>query len=295
MAKKFNEMYTELKAKVYNQAKYALVVAAAGNNAVNVAAILQPNGKVDGTTTQYNVQRRKRPGVNTVANATAGTTSAALAALDQFSIIDWDTVEVATGVLKSVGFKEQLGDDFDYSNSPKHQSDMQWIIGEQAEQRRKDIIALFDTFGETAAVLPDYTAGDTVVYKAINDEITALSTLDDEYKSGVDRSEFIIVVSQEIATELTLELGTAFQQEAPIAQTGFTSSMSIGGTPIIVETGLTGREVYMYDAEAIIVRATQIEKAVNIDLGLTAYTGKFFWDVMAVADTARVKQFKKTP
>lgn len=83
-SKKFNVIYQRVKETVYSQPALALTVLAAANSAATFTPVLSPNG-VTATTSSYTLQRKKRPAVNTVANATAGTTAAALAALDQFS------------------------------------------------------------------------------------------------------------------------------------------------------------------------------------------------------------------
>lgn len=88
MAKTFNQVYLESNEQVYSKAVNALTLLAKSVPGVSFSPVLAPNGKVDGTTSKYNVQRRKRPSVNTVANVKTGSTAAALAALDQFTITD---------------------------------------------------------------------------------------------------------------------------------------------------------------------------------------------------------------
>lgn len=87
MAKKFLDLFQETKEQVYSDAALAIVLLASLNSVATFSPVLAPNG-AKGTTSQYTLQRRKRPSVNTVANANAGTTAAALAALDQFSKAD---------------------------------------------------------------------------------------------------------------------------------------------------------------------------------------------------------------
>ena len=87
MAKTFLNLFKEVNEQVYSSASQALTVLAAANSSVEFTPNLAPNGAA-GTTSQYTVQRRKRPTVNTVANANTGTTSSALAALDQLTQVD---------------------------------------------------------------------------------------------------------------------------------------------------------------------------------------------------------------
>lgn len=88
MAKLFNEAYMEANQAVYSNEVNALILLAKNVPGVKFQPVFAPNGKADRTTSQYNIQRRKRPAVNTVADANLGGTNAALAALDQFTITD---------------------------------------------------------------------------------------------------------------------------------------------------------------------------------------------------------------
>lgn len=287
--KLFNQVYIESKEQVYSKAVNALTLMAKGVSGVEFTPVLAPNGKVDATTTKYNVQRRKRPTVNAVANPNTGSTAAALAVLDTFAKTDWETLEVATGKLMSVGFNETIADDFDFSNSPQHSRDMLYQVGEIAAERHKDILALLDTATATGSALPAYVAKETKVWDAIGDEVIRLAAIDDKFKDVQGLSDFYIVTSNTVAKELAKEMGTAFTQEAAIAQTGFTSGKSINGTPVIVDARLQGREVYVAHNEAIAFGKQEI-KNIAVDLGITQYTGAAFFDIMAIIDTARVSK-----
>ncbi len=107
-------------------------------------------------------------------------------------------------------------------------------------------------------------------------------------------SDFIAVVSPTVARELSKEMGTTFNSEAPIAQTGFTSGMSINGTPVIVEPRFTGREVVILHKEALAFNSEPFKKDVAVDLGLTEFTGEFFYDVMSIVDAKRIIQIAAT-
>lgn len=289
MAKTFNDIIVEAKNEVYSKKVNALVIAAHNVPGVDFSPVLSPNGKTDGTTSQYTVQRRKRPAVNTVADVNTGTTASALAALDQFTISDWESLPVATGALRSVGFKELINDDFDFSNSPRHARDIMYQTGEVAAQRHKDILTLLGTATATGGALPAYADGSTAVWDSISDEVIKLSQVDDAFMDVQHISDFYIVTSNTVAKELSKEMGTVFNQEAPIAQTGFKTGMSINGTPVIVDTRLTGREVYIAHNQAIAFGKMPV-KNVKVDLGLVAFTGEFFYDVMVIVDKARVKK-----
>lgn len=291
MAKKFNIIFKRVKESVYSSEQQALTVLAAANSVVALDPILAPNGKVDGTTPKFTVQRKKRPTVNTVAKAQTGATADALAALDQFSKVEWESLEIATGVLRSVGVKATINDSFDADNNNLHDNDAMYMMGEVAEQRKADLLALMETFTASGAALPAYAKGDTLVWDAIADEVITLAQKTDEFKAKTSRQDYVIVVSPKVAKELAKEYGTVFNQEAPIANTGFTSRNSINGTPVIVEESLAGREVYVFHKDALAFKSEMIEKEIAIDLGLTEYTGVFFYDVQAVIDSARAVKF----
>lgn len=293
MAKKFNDIYKESKAKVYSKAVNALVIASKGVPGIIFDPMLSPNGKVDDTTSKYTIQRRKRPSVNTVVDPNTGSTKASLDSLDQFSKPEYDALEVATGILRSVGFRGTFNDDYDYSNSPAHKRDMEYQVGEVAAQRHKDILAELAKATPSGTTLPAYTKGDTLVWDAISDEVIRLAAKDDEFMDVQDISDFYIVTSRKVAKELAKEMGTAFNQEASIAQSGFTSSMSVNGTPVIVDARLTGREVYVAHNQAIAFGKQEVFTR-TVNLGLSDYYGAFFYDILVTVDKARVSKIATT-
>ncbi len=88
--KKFNEVYKLHKETAYAGLSTALVLGASLNSAVDFSPVLAPNGAVDSgaATAEYTVQRAKRVKAKAIANPNAGTTAAALAALDTFTKVD---------------------------------------------------------------------------------------------------------------------------------------------------------------------------------------------------------------
>ncbi len=292
MAKTFNQIILDAKETVYSAEANVLTVLAKANPMVTFQPQLMPNGvKAEG---KYLVQRRKRPSVNTVANAKVGTTAAALAALDQFSEGDWETVEVLTGVLKSVGFKHKFEDSYDFSSNDQHAKDALYQVGEIAAERKKALNTLLLSATHSGAALPAYAKDEVHVWDAISAEIVKLAQVDDEFKDVQGVADFITVVSPTVARELSKEMGTTFNSEAPIANTGLTSGKSINGTPVIVDSTLVKGSVYIIHNEAIGFKSVLIDKDIDIDLGLVEFTGKFFYDVMAVVDAARVSKIAAT-
>lgn len=293
MAKTFNNIYKEAKQKVYTSPSTVLTLLAKQNSQVEFAPILAPNGGTDLTlTTKYTIQRRKRNTIKTVANANVGSTASALAVLDSFSKIDWDTEEIATGVLKSIGFKKTFNDDYDFSSNPMHSRDLEYIMGEIESQRHKDLIALLKTDApKTGAALAAFTAGDTKVWDDLAGQVDTLSKVDDAFKDISALTDFVIITTNEVARELSKEMGTVFNQEAAIAQTGFKTGMQVNGTPVIIDARLTGRDAIVLHKEALAFRAAPIDKSINVDLGIAEFTGRVFYDVMASIDKSRMAQF----
>lgn len=292
MAKTFNNIYTEAKTKVYGSPSNFLTIMALNNTAVEFTPVLAPNGGTDlSATTKYTVQRRKRPSVKAVANANAGTTAAALAVLDSFSKPEWDSLDIATGALKSVGFKKTFKDDYDFSSNPLHAKDMQYQVGEIAVQRHKDILTLLQTATKTGADLPAFAKGDTAVWNAIAAEVDKLAKIEDEFADISALDDFVIITTNEVARELTGEMGTVFNQEAPIAQTGFKSKMNVNGTPTIVDARLAGRECIIMHKNSIGFKSDAVKKDIKVDLGITEFTGVAFFDISAIVDKSRIAKF----
>lgn len=289
--KTLNTIISETNTKVYTNPAYYNVMRAKMNSAAAFTPILAPNGKVDGTTTKYTLQRLKRPKVATVADVNAGTFKSATDALDQFSVKDWETLDVATGVLRSVGFKETINDNFDISNSDYHMGEIKRITNEIAIARSKEFNTLLATAPKTGAALPAHVDGKTIVWDAIADETIKLAQVDDDFADVRPLNEFLIEVSMTVAKELAKENGTGFYNEAAIAQTGFKTNMQVNGSPVVINPRLTAREVIISHDDALAFHKQAIEKSVAIDMGLVSYTGTFFYDVMVIVDKARIKQF----
>ena len=295
MPKTFNDIKIEANLKVYSKNTLANILVELGkaNSMATLTPVLAPNGKTDGTTSVYTVHRRKINNVKDVANPNTGATADSLAVLDSFDTIDWDSTQVATGKLRSIGFKETFNDNFDFSNSPKHAKDMVYKVGAIAKQRKKDLLKLLtDAATATAAALPAFAAGDTKVWDAIADLALKVQKVEDDFMDIADKEDIVVVISDTVAKELAKEMGIVFNQENAIAQTGFKSGFGINGFPVIVEPRFLGREVLVFNAGALVFKREPARKDISIDLGLTKFTGEIFYDVMKVIDTARVFKFK---
>lgn len=305
MAQKFNIVYNAAKETAYAQASASLVLAASLNSMIQFVPVLQHNGSVDSgaTTAEYNIQRVKRIKGADVANSTANTTSAALAALDTFTTVSWETIGVATGVLRSVGVKLGINEEFNPDSlGAVHAKAVSDSVQLQVVERHE---ALLEEI-QGAATGTDklvYTAGKTDVYDAITAEVNRIMLTSDDYKHMSDKNKMLIVLHPSVADMVAKEIGTVFNQEAPIAQTGMRSGMSINGVPVIVDANLNKFEgaaatevigALVLDSEAIAFKAAEFEKPVDVNLGLTRFYGKFFYNIVKAVDTARIGKFELT-
>lgn len=302
--KKFNEIIRKAKTTILKNPSQVLLVLAKLNTAVKIVEDLAPDGKVDGTTTKVVVQRILRNIVKNVQNPNSGATADALALLDSFDKVTWGSKEFATTKARSIGFKHTINDKLDMATMTMlHSEDLQRAITEIFLDRRNTIfgeivskaktkaatydITKADGTTETITVpaLPAYVAGKSDVWQGIAKALLTFTSLDDEYKA---ESTPVVFMSQEVALELTQEMGQVFNQEAPIAQTGFKTGMSINGTPVVVDTKIKGRKVYFIDEEAVFFKKDGTTEDVDQKLGTTRYVGQVFYDILGVVDENRV-------
>lgn len=310
MAKSFNQVIKRANAKMYSNTSMALVMLAKLNTKYNFQQILAPNGGTDLTkTASYMAQRELRPtGVQVVADATSGTTASALAVLDSFEKTEWESAPIATGVLKSLGFKGTFGDDFDMESlSSVHVNEVNKRVSEIAIDRKRTIFdkiygaahaskATYDitkqdrTTTETIQVpeLAKYVDGKTAVWTSIASALLKFNRIDDKYATESDVEDTLVMVSPEIALNLTKEMGTVFTQEAAIAQTGFNTGMSINGTPVIVDNRLKAGEALMINKLAVAFKKDKVSKTIDQSLAHVDYKGEVFYDIIEAIGTERM-------
>lgn len=280
MAQNAHKLFLRAKALVYANPAFAPVIIAAQNSAFKAELM---SNKLE-----YNVQRKKRPVVQSVAAGTASSTADDLKMLDSFTVPAWESIEVSPSARRFVGIKGEFADTYDMDATDLHLKDMEASVLEVAVKRLEDVTNLIKTATATGSALPAFVKGDTKVWDAIADEVITLSQVDDEFATIQDVSSFIIYGSAQVAKTLTKEMGTVFNQEAPIAQTGFKTGMQVNGTPFVSVPTLTGDEVIIVHNYAIGFATAPKTKAINIDLGLHDYVGEVWMDVMAVVDSARM-------
>lgn len=304
MAKKFTDIYKKYKTTVLKNPQNVLLVLAKMNTAAKIKEDLAPNGATDGTTSQFTLQRRVRNLVKDVKDPNSGATSDALALLDSFDKVKWESASFATGSAKSIGFKTTINDKLDMNAlEDKHAEDVRYQTAEMFLDRNKTIysqiatdakskaatydIEKADGTSETITVpaLPAYAADKDNVWNGINEAVIQFNDIDDKFKS---ESSGIVFVSQLTASDLTREMGIVFKQEAPIAQTGFKTGYSINSTPVVVDPKLKGRVAYIIDEEALFFKKSPSMEDVDQKLGTTRYVGKVFYDVFATADKNRI-------
>lgn len=305
MAKKFADIYKKYNTTVYKDMNNLLVVLAKMNSAVNIKEDLAPNGAKDGSTSKFTLQRRVRNVVKTVANPNSGKTADALALLDSFEKANWESTELVTGVAKTIGWIKTIADKFDMDKlNSKDADNVGMQVAEIALDRNKTIWAAIDGKAKTNAAaykvtlpdgtqsaditvpsLPAYAKDEVKIWDAIANGAVAFSEINDKFKA---KSRAVIIISQIVGIELTKEMGTAFNQEKAIAQTGFKTGYSINGNPVIIDQELTGRKVYFIDEEALVFKKSPSMADVDQNLGTNHYVGKVFYDVIDVADENRV-------
>ena len=171
--------------------------------------------------------------------------------------------------------------------NPQHAKDMLYQVGEIALKRKALLLAELDKV-TADSVIEDYTSGEVKNWDAIADKVLELAQIEDEFKTKQGLEDFIIVMDAFTSKNITKEVGKEFTQEAPIADTGFKTGRQINGTPVIVDSTLPKYTVYIIHKEALAFKSQPIEKSINIDLGLTSYTGVFFYDVKKLIDSKRV-------
>lgn len=303
MAKKFTDIYKKYKTTVLKNPQNVLLVLAKMNTAAKIKEDLAPNGATDGSTSKFTLQRRVRNQVKDVKDPNSGNTSDALALLDSFDKVKWESSDFATGAAKSIGFKTTINDKLDMNAlEDKHAEDVRYQTAEIFLDRNKTIYAQIaanakskaatydiekaDGTTETITVpaIPAYADGKVAVWKGLDEAVAQFNNIDDKFKS---ESSGILFVSKSVASDLTVEMGTVFNQEAPIAQTGFKTGYSINGTPVVVDPKLKGRVAYIIDEEALFFKKSPSMEDVDQKLGTTRYVGKVFYDVFAIADKNR--------
>lgn len=304
MAKKFADIFKKANVTIYKNPSMLLTIIAKMNSAAKIKEDLAPNGATDGSTSKFTLQRRVRNQVKAVANPNSGTTTDALKLLDSFDKVQWESTDLITGAAKSIGFKTTIKDNLDMDAlNPLHADDITAQVQEIALDRDKTLRAAITSKAKTKAAtydvtLPDGTtetitvpalaahvADKTDVWNSIASANISFSRIADKFKA---KSTPVVFGSQEVALELTQEMGQVFNQEAPIAKTGFTSGQSINGVPFVIDPELVGRKVYLIDEESLVFKKSPTMEDVDQKLGTTRYVGKVFYDVLGVVDENRV-------
>ena len=314
--KSFSTVVQKATKKVYSNRAMANFIMAKLNSFAKLTKVTSPNGTLGDVSksVQYNVQVMLRPtGVKVVQNPNSGATADALALLDSFEKSEWTTINWVMGTLKSLGFKRTINDDFDMDNlSSIHIEETQRRVSEIAIERRNTVYALVSSGAKKTGttyqitkqdrtttedvIVPDlkvYTAGKTDVWESLASAINLFSKIDDQFQTEADPEDTVVFVSSDVATNLTLEMGKSFNNENPIAQTGFKSGMGVNGTAVIVDHKLPANTARLINKNALIFTKDKIDKQIDQKLGLTQYVGEAFYDVFAIADPNRIWEITK--
>lgn len=306
MAKKFNQVYKLAKETAYSSESTSLVLMASMNSVVDFTPVLAPNGKVDAgaTTAEYLIQRIKRIKAKDIANPNTGSTADALAALDTFSKVDWETIGTATGILRGVGVKTGINEQFDIDSLGEgHAKAVSDSVAVQAIERKEALLSEIITSASVKKDALAFSPSDTKIFDGINEEVNRIMLLSDEYKHMTDKQNIVVFMHPALADKVAKEVGVLFQSEAPVYKTGMTSKFSINGVPVIVEASLnkfagqgagtagTAIGAVVMDAEAVAFKAANETVPVSVDLGLTKYNGTYFYNVQKVIDASRISTF----
>lgn len=298
--KKFNQVIKVAKVKAYSEESKSLLVLAMMNSVVDFTPVLAPNGTVDAgaTTAEYLIQVPKRVKSQLVANPNTGATADALAALDKFSKTDWETIGVATGVLKGIGVKTGINEKFDADNMGEaHAKSVSGQVENIAVSR---IESLLELILNNATVKATATALGADIFTQLSNKADEIMMKVTDVKHMSTKP--IIIMHPTVVTKVAKEMGTAFTQEVAVYNTGLKTKFSINGIPVIKEynlnkydgTAADGTDRYgaiIIDADSIALKKKSEQKAVSVDLGLTKYDGTFFYDVQAFIDEERAALF----
>lgn len=292
--KKFNEVFKTSKETVYGDTQFLALIAASLNSTVEFSPVLKSNGST--STAQYNVQRAKRIKGKDVATPNAKTTTNDNALLDSFSEIEWVTLPVATGVMRSVGIKTAINEEFDpESMGEVHQLAVQSAVGVAARERQENLINEI-VIGKGKSNWEALTGTD--LFTELSDKADEIMLFADDFKYTTEQEKMIIFMNPVLKTKIEKEMGTAFTQEVPVYQTGLKSRFSIGGIPVVIVPQLNSIEdtdatkrlgAIVMDIEALAFKAEQYSKLIDTDNGLTRYTGRVYYDIQKLVDAERTK------
>jgi len=302
MAKTFNKVYLVAKETAYAKLDNVLTLIGATNPVVQFTPSLKP-GQIIGATpdVEYLIQRPKRiKGSETTANHSPGSTTDELALLDSFKTPVWETLNVGTGKLQTIGVKVGMNEKFDADNlGSVHAKVIADMVDNRAERRIELALEMIVAGTTPSAISPAAFTGKTL-RKFFIDEVNKIKMLVDDYKHN--SSQVVIFINPLLTPFLEEEIGTVFNQEAPIYKTGLKSRFSISGNPVIelpslnkVDTAADIRlAAIVMDAEAFAFDASGVKANIDTTLGITRYYGEAFYEIGAVVDSARIATFTAT-
>lgn len=139
----------------------------------------------------------------------------------------------------------------------------------------------------------------TDLFTELSTEAFKIMSLADDFKYMTNKENMLIIMHPMVATMVAKEIGSVFNQEAPIYRTGLKSQFSINGIPVLIDPtlntldGATGDGTDRFgaivmDIEALAFKADEFSKPVSIDLGLTKFSGQYFYSVEKLIDNSRV-------
>lgn len=300
MAKTFNQIIKAYKKTTYTMMENSVYLATSMVKTYSFVPILKPGTTANSlaSSPEYTIQIGKRIKAKDVPNSNTGSTSDALAALDTFSKIDWKSISVGTGNLRSVGLKMGLNENFDIdsvSDTKAQEIAAAWEV-EGIERNEKLIGEIFDN-ATNKVIIPAAAKDTTPIFDSVSNIANKISLLVDDIKGMRSKNNLIIWMNPIIEEQVIKEIGTVFNQEAPIYKTGLKTKTSINNIPVVFDGNLnkfqdtdnTKRLAFIVmDVEALAVKVDNIDKTFDIDLGITRYVGKFFYTIEKLIDQNRV-------
>lgn len=301
MAKTLQTTFAIAKNTAYTNGNGIMVSHFAANTIMRITPLQKPNGA---NTNAYALQRLKRVKGQDVANPNANTTAANLAALDGFSTMDWDTVAIVTGNLKSIGLKVGINEVFDVNQIGDAQAQLiAGIIENQAVERAENIVAELRA-GKGTTTNNIVVGSSDKISEKITEAFGAIEMFADDYKYMSNK--VVAFINPIFADKLAQEVGTTYSTTAPtLFGTGLADTFSILGrsyakTSVLNSiTGATATDgasangkrliAIVVDSEAVAMLTNEYKKGVDIDMGLTRFVGDFHYDVIKLVDTNRVK------
>lgn len=302
MAKNFAIVIKGAKETTYADVSMAFSLAASLNPMVRFTPLQKSNGTAGSPTTsaQYWIQRGKRIKAKEVANPNSGKTSDALAILDSFSRVDWETYEVATVKKRSIGIIISVNDRFDIDNVGEVHA-KQWAEQykvEAIERKERLLTEIYTNATDGGTIAAPSETEPTPIFDKVMQLAILIQLLADDFKYMTAASNIIIAMNPLLVPAIIKEIGTVFYQEAPIYKTGLKTRTSIGGYPVILDPTInifgagegesaTRLGFLILDIEGVAFNTQDNEVFIDQSIADTRYVGETYYGIEKLIDKTR--------